>query len=60
MLAGRKATGPQPAYHYYWSYVPAGPGGTYPQGAHHAIDQPFVFHVLNETDAQVVEDGGGM
>jgi len=34
------------AYWYKWSYAPIGPNGDYPKLAHHACEQPFVFHVL--------------
>lgn len=49
---------PQNAFLYYWSYAPKGPNGQYPKLAHHACEQPFVFHVLNETKAELAEDGG--
>jgi carboxylesterase type B len=45
----------QRAYWYYWTYIPDGPnGGT----AHHACEQPFVFHVLDESAAELAEDAG--
>ena len=50
------AAAKQPAWWYLWSYVPLGPNGA--AGAHHAVEQPFVFHVLNETVEQRKEDGG--
>ena len=37
----------QDAFWYYWVHVADGPNGC--GGAHHALEQPFVFHVLNET-----------
>ena len=46
----------QPAYWYYWTHIPDGPNGN--GGAHHACEQPFVFHVLAETPAELKEDGG--
>lgn len=46
----------QPAFWYYWTHVPDGPNGN--RGAHHACEQPFVFHVLQETAAEMAEDGG--
>eukprot|EP00931_Biecheleriopsis_adriatica_P088931 TRINITY_DN63155_c0_g1_i1.p1 TRINITY_DN63155_c0_g1~~TRINITY_DN63155_c0_g1_i1.p1 ORF type:complete len:540 (+),score=58.66 TRINITY_DN63155_c0_g1_i1:56-1675(+) len=46
----------QRAYVYYWSYVPKGVNG---EGwAHHSVEQPFVFHVLSETQSEIVDDGG--
>jgi carboxylesterase type B len=46
------------AYFYRWTYAPKGPNGKYPSLAHHACEQPFVFHVLGESDEQSKEDGG--
>jgi len=46
------------AFWYYWTYIPKGKNGEYPSLAHHACEQPFVFHVLSETPAQVVDDKG--
>eukprot|EP00463_Aulacantha_scolymantha_P005709 TRINITY_DN7091_c0_g1_i1.p1 TRINITY_DN7091_c0_g1~~TRINITY_DN7091_c0_g1_i1.p1 ORF type:complete len:189 (+),score=31.70 TRINITY_DN7091_c0_g1_i1:227-793(+) len=46
------------AFWYYWTYIPKGINGRYPQLAHHACEQPFVFHVLSETPAQIKDDGG--
>lgn len=46
------------AYWYKWSYAPEGPNGEYPKLAHHACEQPFVFHVLNETEEESKEDKG--
>ena len=49
----------QPAWWYKWSYVPNGPNGA--QGghlAHHSVEQPFIFHVLAETDEERKEDKG--
>ena len=43
----------QPAYLYYWTYVPDGPNGG---SAHHACEQPFVFHVKEESPAEAAED----
>merc|ERR1711998_787259 len=48
----------QQAYRYYWTYVPEGFNGRYPKGAHHSLEQPFVFHVLSETPEQDAEDRG--
>jgi hypothetical protein len=45
------------AYFYRWTYAPKGPNGKYPSLAHHACEQPFVFHVLSETAEQAKEDG---
>ena len=46
----------QEAYWYYWQHVPDGPNGC--GGAHHANEQPFVFHVLSETPEENKEDKG--
>jgi len=48
----------QPAYWYYWTYAPKGINGKFPDLAHHACEQPFVFHVLSETSAEHGEDQG--
>jgi len=48
----------QPAYWYYWTYAPKGVNGKFPQLAHHACEQPFVFHVLSETPSEQQEDQG--
>ena len=44
-----------PSFWYRWSYVPTGPNGG--GLAHHAVEQPFIFHVVSETD-EVREDKG--
>ena len=36
--------------------MPAGPNGH--ALAHHAVEQPFIFHVLSETEEEEREDGG--
>jgi hypothetical protein len=46
----------QSAYWYYWTHVPDGRNGC--GGAHHANEQPFVFHVLSETPEELKEDDG--
>ena len=46
------------AYLYYWSYIPGGANGRYPSLAHHACEQPFVFHVTSETAEEAREDRG--
>ena len=46
----------QPAYWYFWQHVADGPNGC--GGAHHANEQPFVFHVLSETPGENQEDKG--
>eukprot|EP00041_Stephanoeca_diplocostata_P019125 m.406855 g.406855 ORF g.406855 m.406855 type:complete len:581 (-) comp21217_c0_seq1:549-2291(-) len=48
----------QRAYWYKWSYAPMGANGEYPTLAHHACEQPFVFHVLSETAEEAREDKG--
>eukprot|EP00929_Paragymnodinium_shiwhaense_P037349 TRINITY_DN19915_c0_g1_i1.p1 TRINITY_DN19915_c0_g1~~TRINITY_DN19915_c0_g1_i1.p1 ORF type:complete len:562 (+),score=84.45 TRINITY_DN19915_c0_g1_i1:80-1765(+) len=48
----------QEAYYYRWTYAPKGVNGQFPKLAHHAVEQPFIFHVLSETPAEIVEDGG--
>lgn len=48
----------QKAYYYRWSYAPRGKNGAFPSLAHHACEQPFVFHVLSETPQQLADDGG--
>eukprot|EP00928_Gymnodinium_smaydae_P043134 TRINITY_DN28969_c0_g2_i1.p1 TRINITY_DN28969_c0_g2~~TRINITY_DN28969_c0_g2_i1.p1 ORF type:complete len:554 (-),score=61.42 TRINITY_DN28969_c0_g2_i1:239-1900(-) len=48
----------QSAFFYRWTYVPRGPNGAFPSLAHHACEQPFIFHVLAETSKQKAEDGG--
>merc|ERR1712232_185219 len=48
----------QSAYWYYWTYPPMGYNGRYPKLAHHACEQPFVFHVLSETPAELADDKG--
>jgi hypothetical protein len=48
----------QQAFWYRWEYAPLGPNGRYPKLAHHACEQPFVFHVLSETPEQAAESGG--
>jgi len=48
----------QRAYFYRWSYAPEGPNGVFPRLAHHACEQPFIFHVLQESPRQVQESGG--
>eukprot|EP00930_Biecheleria_cincta_P085049 TRINITY_DN74469_c0_g1_i1.p1 TRINITY_DN74469_c0_g1~~TRINITY_DN74469_c0_g1_i1.p1 ORF type:complete len:556 (-),score=78.80 TRINITY_DN74469_c0_g1_i1:71-1717(-) len=46
----------QRAYLYYWTYIPKGSNG---RGlAHHSVEQPFVFHVLSETAAELAGDQG--
>eukprot|EP00929_Paragymnodinium_shiwhaense_P037351 TRINITY_DN19915_c0_g2_i1.p1 TRINITY_DN19915_c0_g2~~TRINITY_DN19915_c0_g2_i1.p1 ORF type:complete len:563 (+),score=55.45 TRINITY_DN19915_c0_g2_i1:142-1830(+) len=49
----------QRAYYYRWTYAPKGVNGHFPQLAHHGVEEPFIFHILSETPAEVVEDGGG-
>ena len=46
----------QRSYWYRWSYVPDGPNGK--NLAHHACEQPFVFHVLAESAGETRVDGG--
>lgn len=48
----------QQAYFYRWTYAPLGSNGAFPKLAHHAVEQPFVFHVLSETPAELRDDGG--
>lgn len=48
----------QDAYWYYWTYPPKGYNGRYPSLAHHACEQPFIFHVLSETPGQIADDNG--
>jgi hypothetical protein len=48
----------QKAYFYRWSYTPQGPNGAFPYLAHHAVEVPFVFHVLSETPEENQESGG--
>merc|ERR1712039_92462 len=48
----------QKAYFYRWTYAPKGPNGAFPRLAHHAVEQPFVFHVLSENAEEIKEDGG--
>eukprot|EP00927_Polykrikos_kofoidii_P048930 TRINITY_DN43098_c0_g1_i1.p1 TRINITY_DN43098_c0_g1~~TRINITY_DN43098_c0_g1_i1.p1 ORF type:complete len:555 (+),score=65.12 TRINITY_DN43098_c0_g1_i1:63-1727(+) len=48
----------QLAFYYRWTYAPKGPNGAYPSLAHHAVEQPFVFHVLEETAKELAEDRG--
>lgn len=48
----------QDAFFYRWTYAPKGVNGQFPKLAHHACEQPFVFHVLSETAAELQEDGG--
>jgi para-nitrobenzyl esterase len=49
----------QQSFFYRWSHTAYNPAdGGAPGHAHHALEQPFVFHVLNETAEEVHEDGG--
>lgn len=48
----------QRAFLYYWTYIPKGPNGRYPELAHHSVEHPFLFHVLAETPAEAAADGG--
>eukprot|EP00038_Savillea_parva_P027811 m.61593 g.61593 ORF g.61593 m.61593 type:complete len:579 (+) comp8036_c1_seq1:123-1859(+) len=46
-------------YFYRWSHTPYNPAdGGAPGNAHHALEQPFVFHVLNESAEELKEDKG--
>lgn len=40
------------SFWYFWSYIAEGQ-----YTAHHSTEQPFVFHVLSETPAQLREEG---
>jgi hypothetical protein len=46
-------------FYYRWSHTAYNPAdGGAPGHAHHALEQPFVFHVLAETPEELKEDGG--
>lgn len=44
------------AWWYYWTHIPDGPNGN--GGAHHACEQPFIFHVMFESRAELNDDQG--
>eukprot|EP00933_Yihiella_yeosuensis_P080542 TRINITY_DN93995_c0_g1_i1.p1 TRINITY_DN93995_c0_g1~~TRINITY_DN93995_c0_g1_i1.p1 ORF type:complete len:580 (+),score=89.59 TRINITY_DN93995_c0_g1_i1:120-1859(+) len=48
----------QKAFYYRWEYAPKGPNGRFPDLAHHAVEQPFVFHVMEESKGEADESGG--
>lgn len=49
----------QKGYYYRWSHTAFNPAdGGEPGHAHHALEQPFVFHVLSETAEEIAEDNG--